>query len=336
MVENNPLISIIVPVYNIAGRIPALIESLKCQSYENLEIVIYDDASADTNKGAYFKALSLEQRFASVKVLRGEINRGVSFARNRGIEAAAGKYLIFIDGDDLVDENIILKLYNALASAGADYASCGYKTLELMSGLERGHPLRVPAGLTKDQVLAGRIRNEYEICHWATLFCKEFIVNNNLRFVEGRSAGEDMEFIYKFVCHGQGTFVPDCLYTYVYHDGMGSRKNVIDKQKKYSRYSDHTYAQIRQTAYVVKNAPGKLSLRLARDMLWPSACQRILSLCAMRGDGERYEKLLRAPRMRKNLLSAWRSLFYKPEVFLRSCFALFTPGLYWKKYASYL
>ena len=336
MVGNNPLISIIVPVYNIAGRIPALIESLKCQSYENLEIVIYDDASADTNKGAYFKDLSLEQSFASVKVLRGETNRGVSFARNRGIEAAAGKYLILIDGDDLVDENIIFKLYSALVSAGADYASCGYKTLELMSGVGRCHPLHVPAGLTKDQVLAGRIRNEYEICHWATLFCKEFVVNNNLRFVEGCSAGEDMEFIFKFLCHGEGTFVSDCLYTYVYHDGMGSRKNVIDKQKKYSRYSDHTYAQIRQTAYVVKNAPGKLSLRLARDMLWPSACQRILSLCAMRGDRERYEKLLRAPRMRKNLLSAWRSLLYKPEVCLRSCFALYAPGLYWKKYASYL
>ena len=50
MVENNPLISVIVPVYNIAGRVPALLESLKCQSYENLEIVIYDDASADTIK----------------------------------------------------------------------------------------------------------------------------------------------------------------------------------------------------------------------------------------------------------------------------------------------
>lgn len=92
------LVSVIVPVYNAAQYLPRCVESILCQSYQNLELILVDDGSSD-------KSLDICQEYARsdarVKVIRKE-NSGVSSARNCGMDAAAGEWISFVDADDYV------------------------------------------------------------------------------------------------------------------------------------------------------------------------------------------------------------------------------------------
>ena len=92
------MISVIVPVYNRKETLGRCVQSLRSQTYEELEIILVDDGSTD-GSGALCTALSKED--VRIRVIRKE-NGGVSSARNAGIEAAKGDYLMFADSDDYV------------------------------------------------------------------------------------------------------------------------------------------------------------------------------------------------------------------------------------------
>jgi len=336
MLKNNPLVSVIIPVYNMADRLRYMIQSLQKQDYDNLEVIVYDDASDDSVADELEK-LQWAKSFSRVHLIRGEENRGESYARNRGCEASNGEFIVFLDADDLVAPNFISALFTTLQNNDCDYSACGYQTLELSNGAVGKHPLKVSKGTAPGSILTGLILNRYELCQCAILYRKKFLLENNLSYTENCTGGADGEFLMKMCCcEGRGAFIEDCLYSYVYHPQMGSRLYIQNREKKIQRYHDHTMALIRQALWVKDRSNNQKACYLAKRMLFPSACQRILSLYAMRNDRARYDKLLKMPLFRRNLSSAWRSFFIKPEVFLRSCIALYFPGLYWYKYSHYV
>lgn len=108
-----PKVSIIVPVYNLASYIEECVESLRRQTYRNIEIILIDDGSAD-GSGDLCEKLALQD--GRIRVIRQE-NRGVVAARNRGIDNAAGKYIAFVDGDDWVDSDMIETLLEEIGEA---------------------------------------------------------------------------------------------------------------------------------------------------------------------------------------------------------------------------
>lgn len=107
----NPKISIIVPVYNCEKWLNKCLDSLICQTYDNLEIICINDGSTDGSLEIMKKYKKKDERI----VLLSQKNSGVSIARNNGINAATGDYLSFIDADDWV----LLTLYQTFA----DYVS---------------------------------------------------------------------------------------------------------------------------------------------------------------------------------------------------------------------
>lgn len=95
-------ISIIIPVYNLEKYLSACIDSILCQKYKNLEIIIVNDGSTDSSKEICEEYQNKDQR---VRVFS-QNNSGVSVARNKGIKHATGDWIMFVDGDDLVDANL--------------------------------------------------------------------------------------------------------------------------------------------------------------------------------------------------------------------------------------
>lgn len=105
--EGRPiLLSIIVPVYNIMEYLPRCVDSIRRQTYRNLEIILVDDGSTD-NSGALAEKMALEDR--RVKVLHKE-NGGSSSARNLGISVAKGDYIGFVDSDDYIEPEMYERL----------------------------------------------------------------------------------------------------------------------------------------------------------------------------------------------------------------------------------
>lgn len=101
--QHKTLVSIIVPVYNLEGYITKCIESLKTQTYQDLEIILIDDGSRDKSGIICDDYAKKDQR---VKVIHTN-NGGQSRARNMGIDVAQGEYIMFVDGDDFLDTNCI-------------------------------------------------------------------------------------------------------------------------------------------------------------------------------------------------------------------------------------
>jgi len=123
--ENNPLVSIIVPCYNTPIKFfKECIQSIKQQSYKNIELIVIDDGSKGNYRNVYDKYL-IDAKSYLVKANIYHIkNSGVSYARNYGIEKSTGEFISFIDSDDCISERFIETLVSAIIKYSAPVAAC--------------------------------------------------------------------------------------------------------------------------------------------------------------------------------------------------------------------
>lgn len=123
----NPLISIVVPVYNVEQYLEKCVESLIRQTYSNIEIILIDDGSVDESGKICDK---YGDKYNNIIVVH-QTNKGLSGARNSGIEISKGDYIAFVDSDDFVTDNYIEYLYDLLKKYEADISMCSnYKFFE--------------------------------------------------------------------------------------------------------------------------------------------------------------------------------------------------------------
>lgn len=114
--NEKPLISVIVPIYNVENYLDKCVESIVNQTYKNLEIILVDDGSSDNCPQKCDDWHNIDKR---IVVIHKE-NGGLSDARNAGMDIMKGKYVSFVDGDDYIDERYIEVLYNNLVKYNAD------------------------------------------------------------------------------------------------------------------------------------------------------------------------------------------------------------------------
>lgn len=126
MNESSPLISIIIPAYNIEKYISDTLDSVFRQTYENIEVIVVDDGSKDETGNILDFYARKEPR---LKVIHKK-NGGVTSARICGVENSKGEYIGFIDGDDLIDPDMYERLYGNIKKYGADISHCGYKRIQ--------------------------------------------------------------------------------------------------------------------------------------------------------------------------------------------------------------
>jgi len=186
MKENT--VSIIVPVYNREKVIVRCLQSLQAQTYRYLEIIVVDDGSQDQSAEICMTMAANDSR---IKVIK-QTNGGVSSARNRGIKEAAGKYLMFLDSDDVYEADTVDSMMEYAAEN--TLCICGMRRID-------------PHGKSKDYVYdqtpvsyydsdyyfeIDRRRLFYSVCN--KLYMKEKIIKNGLFFDESIHYTEDFIF----------------------------------------------------------------------------------------------------------------------------------------------
>ena len=119
----NPLISVIVPVYNVEPYLRQCVDSILAQTYENLEIILVDDGSLDRCPQICDGYAKKDER---IRVIHKE-NGGLSDARNAGLNIATGDYIGFVDSDDWIEPNMYNHLIRTLLKYEADISVCGYQ-----------------------------------------------------------------------------------------------------------------------------------------------------------------------------------------------------------------
>lgn len=184
--NENPLVSIIVPVYNSAKYLSGCVDSMLAQTYKNIELILVDDGSKDDSGKICDSYASKDSR---VKVIHQQ-NGGISRAQNAGLDAASGEFIAFADNDDILDCQNIEILLNAILQSGASMSKAKWQQFGL-SSLEQ---IKKEAGLgarglsvEKSQATA-RLENMPQIKivknplkAYQTVFCKIFrIIGNKL------------------------------------------------------------------------------------------------------------------------------------------------------------
>lgn len=116
------LVSVIVPVYNVENYVEHCVNSIIGQTYQYLEIILVDDGATDTSGE---KCEELARKDLRIKVIHKK-NGGLSDARNYGLDVASGKYILFVDSDDWIDEGMVQYLIELIHRTDSDVAVCGY------------------------------------------------------------------------------------------------------------------------------------------------------------------------------------------------------------------
>ena len=204
------MISVIVPVYKVEKYLPQCIESIQKQTYKELEIILVDDGSPDRSPQICDLYAQGDSR---IKVIHQD-NKGLSGARNAGLEIATGEYIGFVDSDDYIKENMYEVLYRALNSEKADMAICSYeKVSEEGERLENISPI-------KNDVLGGydilkkltESKGWYYVTMWNRLYKKELF--SQIRLPEGKNH-EDEAVAHKiYLAAEKVVTIGEALYCY--------------------------------------------------------------------------------------------------------------------------
>ncbi len=197
-----PLISVIVPVYNVEDFVGKCLDSIVRQNYENLDIVIVDDGSTDGSGGICDEFAQKEKR---ARVFHKK-NGGLSDARNFGIKKAKSEIIAFVDSDDFVGEDFIGVMYRRMSEKNADIVACGYNSIRPKEETMTGKQAVI-------KLLVGQ--ENVDIVTWNKLYKKKIFVDNGIYFPKGEKH-EDSRTTYKLFFKAERVaYIPESLYVYV-------------------------------------------------------------------------------------------------------------------------
>ncbi|MGI6544887.1 MAG: glycosyltransferase family 2 protein [Fastidiosipilaceae bacterium] len=218
--ENNALVSIVVPVYNMSTKLKSCISSLLKQTYKKIEIILVDDGSKDDS---YQVCLEIEASDNRVKTIHTE-NQGPGPARNCGIEHSIGKYLYFADADDLLDENAIAILVNTIENSGADVIVFGFNIIDtkgkIISTKSYDNIVLDGSVVRKEYADYASLERPFAIqgAPWNKFFKRELIDRYEITFPPLRRH-QDEAFIARYITHVNIIqFISDILYSYFAND----------------------------------------------------------------------------------------------------------------------
>ena len=222
--------SIIVPVYNVEKEIKKCLDSIKNQTYGDFEVLCVDDCGKDSSMDIVREYAQKDNRF---KILTHEHNRGVSAARNTGLDNASGEYTMFVDSDDWLETNalevikdnfdksksevIVFNIYNCYPD--------GKKEINDTTNFKKANQTQVL--LTENNL------NTFIGVVWNRAYKTSLINDNHIRFPEGMII-EDSDFTFKISMHLKSVFlIDDVLYNYLRNrEGSYTTEDAVNNRIK--------------------------------------------------------------------------------------------------------
>lgn len=222
------MISVIVAVYNVEQYIEKCLLSIKNQTYTDVEVLMIDDGSKDSSGKICERFANSDSRF---RVIHKE-NEGLGFARNTGLELVSGDYVVFIDGDDFLEPNMLDTLMKYQNETGSDMVICGFKRYIDEKQIKDISKVKEPVTFEGDKEIMEKIlcpiigndaskksNDGREMCVWTNLYSMDVINRYKLRFVSEKVyLSEDFFFNVPYIKASKKiTMIPECLYNYRYN-----------------------------------------------------------------------------------------------------------------------
>ena len=213
--RRSPLVSVVVPVYDVEAYLPAALDSMLAQTHRRLEVVVVDDGSTD---GSGAVADEYAGRDPRVRVVH-TANRGLGAARNEGLRHATGEVLAFADSDDVVPPDAYRTLLRQLTSTGSDFVTGSVARLDgeqltEMPWMRRLHRERAAHPVTEQPEILG------DVFAWNKLFRREFWAGAGLAWPEGIRYEDQPTTTRAYVAARRFGVVPEVVYHWrIRYDG---------------------------------------------------------------------------------------------------------------------
>lgn len=227
------MVSIIVPIYNVAEYIEDCIQSVLHQTYTDWELILIDDCGTDNS---ILIAKDILKENHQSKFLKHDKNRGLSAARNTGLKIAKGEYVLYLDSDDRLAGNCLEKLVHKAKQTDADITIGDVLVDGNSSWIPKLHLEGSPyisSLLTAeghDNILCSYINGDFYVMAWNKLIKRTFLQEHNIIFVEGL-IHEDNPWSLMIACYAKTVaFVKDKTYIYVV------RENSLQTSKNYMKH----------------------------------------------------------------------------------------------------
>lgn len=210
--------SVIVPVYNAEAFLPRCLDSILRQGCKKYEVIIVDDGSTDKS-GIISEQYA--ERYSQCRVIHQE-NRGISAARNTGLQYAQGRYIVFVDSDDYIEKELLTKAYYYMEEQG--YDACSFAARRINEEGISQYEMRF-AEAVGTYCLSGEDKQDFLLTTflqyglgwevWMYVYRKDIIEQNRIRFEEHISYSEDLLFTWEYLRYGKSLIkIPDILYDY--------------------------------------------------------------------------------------------------------------------------
>ena len=220
-----PIVSIVVPVYNVQPYLSKCLDSLAAQTLANIELILVDDGSTDSSLAVCQAFAVQDSRF---KVFAKK-NGGQGIARNFGLEQASGTYVCYVDSDDWVEPSLCADLVQVVEQTDADFVNFAFDFVSSSGSVKQGmrayrqdelaQPALFEMALLDDQVFS---------VPWNKLYRRDLLLQHDIRFPSTR-INEDI-FYSRAVAYvsGNAAFLPKVLYHALVRPGSTSRHMTVD------------------------------------------------------------------------------------------------------------
>ena len=251
-----PLVSVIIPVYNVELYITKCINSISNQTYKYLEIILVDDGSKDKSSVICDELADKDTRI----VVFHNANHGPSFSRNFGLEKSHGEYITFIDSDDWIETDYIEKLMQPFLQEDVDLTICPY----YMDYPKYSFPIeankRLISKVLKDDLLYLYYLTMGPYCK---MYKKAIIEKYSISFPEDISFSEDRVFNYRYIEHSRRySYIDKLLYHYCHY-----QENSLSQSRKMKSYNDAV-----NVLMIEKEFLQKIKAKDTKKMIFKSAC----------------------------------------------------------------
>lgn len=216
-----PKISVIIPVYNVEKYLSKCLDSVINQSLKEIEIIVVNDGSTDKSQSIIDEYIKKDNRIISIMQENGRQGK----ARNTGLYRSKGEYISFIDSDDYIEKDMLLKMYNNAKENNSEIVICSYNIVypnkiisekidhELLKSTENNEPLK--------------LLNAISPC--TRIYKRKFLIDNNIIFKE-KVYYEDVAFALKNISLANYiTYVNEPLYNYLKREGSTMTSTNLSK-----------------------------------------------------------------------------------------------------------
>lgn len=238
---NIPLVSINIPVYKCEKYILRCLESVKNQTYQNLEIILVNDCTPD-NSLEIIKKFEQKNPELNIQLIHNETNQGLSVVRNTGIDNSNGKYIYFLDSDDEITSDCISLLVENALTTKAQVILAQNKWINTFDNSTKdfGFPTNSKKKYFDNnfEIFQAYANNQFPIPSWNKLIKTEFVRNNSIYFIPGLFAQDELWFFHLMQKAESLSIIDDITYLYYLHS-----ESVIFNRKKINFENHQTIAE---------------------------------------------------------------------------------------------